>query len=163
MSTIYQIKNDLVLTGDKLNILSGYISNVSRSISTYNISAITGLDATISQFEDVLETSKEQLETTSKDCENGLEILLADYIKDVKMLTDQTKEMKEKCQYLITDIKVLQQAVAMAGNDYTLFTSPFSIADLKEFADGFEQYKVNVDRIQTLSVYWDSQLVIKQR
>lgn len=164
MSTIYQIKDDLTQTGDKLTQVSGVMTNVIQGCNSSNILQMTGLISSIMQAQQVLTDAEQQLEITSTDCENGLEILLRDYIIEVKALKIETTAVNEQLDYLLSDVQLLQQVFALTGNsDYTLFTDPFSVKDLNEFAQGFSKYKQTVDKIQTLSVYWDSQLIIKER
>ena len=86
------------------------------------------------------------------------------YREAVKTLDVETKTVNEQLGFLMSDVQTLQQAFALTGNeDYTLFLSPYSVKDLHEFSTGFNKYKQQVDKIQTLSVYWDSQLIIKER
>lgn len=98
----------------------------------------------IMQAQSVLADVDKQLEKTANDCENGLEILLSEYIIEVKMLDVETKAINEQLGFLMSDVQTLQK-------------------DLHEFSTGFNKYKQQVDKIQTLSVYWDSQLIIKER
>lgn len=118
----------------------------------------------IMQAQSVLADVDQQLQKTANDCENGLEILLSEYIIEVKTLDVETKAINEQLGYLMSDVQTLQQAFALTGNaDYALFLAPYSVKDLHEFSTGFNKYKQQVDKIHTLSVYWDSQLIIKER
>lgn len=164
MATIFQIKEDLANTGDKLTKCSGVMSNVIQGCDSANIYQMSGLMSAIMQAQSVLADVDQQLEKTANDCENGLEILLSEYIIEVKTLDVETKAINEQLGFLMSDVKTLQQAFALTGNeDYALFLSPYSVKDLHEFSTGFKKYKQQVDKIQTLSVYWDSQLIIKAR
>ena len=161
MATIFQIKEDLANTGDKLTKCSGVISNVIQVCDSVNIYQMSGLMSTIMQAQSVLYDVDQQLEKTSTDCENGLEILLSEYIIDVKTLDVETKAIIEQLDFLMTDFKTLQNTFALNGvEDYALF---ISVKDLQEFSSVLNKYKQQVDKIQTLSVYWDSQLIIKER
>lgn len=118
----------------------------------------------IIQAQSVLADVDKQLEKTANDCENGLEIILSEYIIEVKILDVETKAIIEQLGFLMSGVQTLQKVFALTGNaDYALFMSPYSVNDLHEFSTGFNKYKQQVDKIQTLSVYWDSQLIIKAR
>nr|DAW96399.1 MAG TPA: hypothetical protein [Caudoviricetes sp.] len=159
MTTIFQIKEDLANTGDKLTQCSGVMSNVIQGCDSANIYQMSGLMSAIMQAQSVLADVDQQLQKTANDCENGLEILLSEYILEVKILDVETKAINEQLGFLMSDVQTLQQAFALTGNeDYA-----YSVKDLHEFSTGFNKYKQQVDKIQTLSVYWDSQLIIKER
>lgn len=80
------------------------------------------------------------------------------------MLDVETKAINEQLGFLMSGVKTFQKVFALTGNaDYALFLSHYSVKDLHEFSTGFNKYKQQVDKIQTLSVYWDSQLIIKER
>jgi hypothetical protein len=161
MATIFQIKEDLANTGDKLTKCSGVISNVIQVCDSVNIYQMSGLMSTIMQAKSVLYDVDQQLEKTSTDCENGLEILLSEYIIDVKTLDVETKAIIEQFDFLMSDFKTLQNMFALNNaKDYALF---LSVKDLQEFSAVLNKYKQQVDKIQTLSVYWNTQLIIKER
>lgn len=157
MATIFQIKEDLANTGDKLTQCSGVMSNVIQGCDSANIYQMSGLMSAIMQAQSVLADVDQQLEKTANDCENGLEILLSEYIIEVKILDVETKAINEQLGVLMSEVQTLQKAFALTGN------ADYSVKDLHEFSTGFNKYKQQVDKIQTLSVYWDSQLIIKER